>query len=182
MADTQRTLTALMTLLADNTAGAISPQDVRDLVATVRARAAQISVPLAAAAAITISDTTSYFECTAPTWSLGPADSFDQSDGNGRLTYIGTVAVMLHLACTVSFSSASNNQQLHLRLAKNGTTDATSEVVRKVGTGADVGSAALHLIVSVAANDHISLWVRNATSAANITIQAANLQAVTMPE
>lgn len=34
MADTVRTLSALQTLLADNTTGAISPQDIRDLLIT----------------------------------------------------------------------------------------------------------------------------------------------------
>ena len=35
MADTKRTLAALQTILADNTDGDISPQDIRDLLVSV---------------------------------------------------------------------------------------------------------------------------------------------------
>lgn len=181
MADTQRSLAAIIALLANNTAGDISAQDMRDVVETLRMRAGQLSIPEVAAADVVITDTTTYFEVTAPAWTaFAGNDGFDESDGNGRLTYIGVADVMLHVACTVSVSCASVNQVLHIILAKNGTVDDASEVILKLGTGGDQRSTALHLIASVASGDHISVKIRNATSATNVRFECANLQAVSM--
>lgn len=182
MADTQRTFAQILALLADNSSGDISPQDIRDALVSIRTDHGQIWVPAAARAAVTISGTVNYYEATTPAWSLtADAQLFDESAGNGRLTYTGIVPVMVHIACTVSFTVAANNQVIHLRLGKSAVTDEASEAIQKLGTGTDVGSTALHLIEVLDPGEYISLWVRNETSAANITIEVANLQVVTMP-
>lgn len=182
MAETQRTTAAVYSLLADNTSGDISPQDQRDGFATWRMGHGQMYVAAADAAAITVSDTSSYFEATNPAWTLsGGLHLFDESGGNGRLTYTGTAEVTCHIALSLSMTSASSNQVLHFRIGKSGTTDAASEIQRKVGTGTDVGALAMHLITNMTNGQYLSLWVRNATGANNITVETANLQAVTMP-
>ena len=183
MAQTQNTVSGVWTLLADNTTGAISPRDLRDALETWRPRHGQIYVAAADAGDITIDDSTNYFEATAMTWTLSSgAHEFDESDGNGRLTYTGAQDIMCHIACTISMTTGgSNNQVLHFRLGKNGTTDAASEVQRKVGTGTDVGSTAMHLIASLSTGDHISLFAKNATSTGNVTIECANIQLMSMP-
>jgi hypothetical protein len=181
MADTQRTVSAILALLADNAAGDISPQDIRDAFVSWRMGHGQIYVAAADSGDITISDSVSYFEATAMTWTLSSgAHLWDESDGNGRLTYTGTVAMTCHIACTISYTCASSSQVLHWRIGKNGTTDEAGEVQDKIGTGTDVQSTAIHLITSVSNGDHISLFARNATSTANVTIEAANLQVVSM--
>jgi len=181
MADTQRSVSSILALLADNTSGDISPQDIRDAFVSWRMSHGQIYVPVASAAAVTISNTSSYFEATEPAWTLSSgAHLFDESSGNGRLTYTGAVTSTIHVACTISMTCASNNQVLHARLGVDGTTDETSEVIIKVGTGADVVSTAAHLLIDISPGSHISLWLRNETSSANITIQAANIQCVGM--
>jgi hypothetical protein len=183
MADTQRSLAAIIALLANNTAGDISAQDMRDVVETLRMRSGQLSIADGAGAAMTILNTTDYVEATAPAWTLlAASDGFNESGGNGRLTYIGVADVMVQIALSLSFSCASNNQILHLRIGKNGTTDPTAEAQRKIGIGTDVGSTALHLITTMSTGDYLSLWVRNETSTAAPTIVVANLQAVTMPK
>ena len=182
MADTQRSVSAVLALLADNTAGDISAQDLRDAFVSWRMGMGQIYVAATDRATVTISDTTNYFEVTNPVWTLSSGGVWvDESGGNGRLTYTGTADVMCHIACTISFTAASNNQVMHWRIGKNGTTDAASEVQRKVSTGADVGSTALHLVTSMTTGQYLSLWVRNATTASNVTLECANLQLVTMP-
>lgn len=182
MADTQRTVSAILALLADNTSRAISPQDLRDAFVSWRMASGQIYIPDGSGAATTISGTANYYEVTDGTWSLsGDAYLFDESGGNGRLTYIGTEPIMAHIACTLSSVCAASTQVLHFRLGITGTTNANAEVQMKIGTGSDVISTALHLIAELDTNDYISLWVRNATSAANVTVNVANLQAVTMP-
>lgn len=181
MPETQRTISEVYTLLADNTSAAISPEDLRDGFETWRMRHGQIYVA-DPGAAITISDTTSYFEATNPTWTLSAgAHQFDESGGNGRLTYTGSADVVVHIAFSFCFTTASNNQVCHWRIGKNGTADAASEVQRKTGTGSDVGSSAAHLITSMSQNDYLSVFVRNSSSSSNATLVTANLQVVSMP-
>jgi hypothetical protein len=79
-------------------------------------------------------------------------------------------------------TSGSNNQTLHWRIGLTGVTDATSEVQRRIMTGTDVGSTALHLITTMSTNDYLSLWVRNATGANNVTLEVGNLQAMAMAD
>jgi hypothetical protein len=183
MADTQRSLADIIALLANNTAGDISAQDMRDVVETLRMRAGQLSIPEVAGADVTISNTTAYFEVTAPTWTaFAGNDGFDESAGNGRLTYKGAADVMLHIACTISVTTGSNNQVLHVMLAKNGVVDDASEVIFKLLTGNDERSTAMHMIASASTGDYFSIKVRNATSAVNVRFECANLQAVSMPK
>jgi hypothetical protein len=183
MAETQRTVSETYTLLADNTSGNISPQDLRDGFETWRIGHGQIAVSASDAAAITISDTVSYFEVTNPVWTVGGAlHNFDESGGNGRLTYTGVADTVVHIACSISMTSGSNNQTLHWRIGLTGVTDATSEVQRRIMTGTDVGSTALHLITTMSTNDYLSLWVRNATGANNVTLEVGNLQAMAMAD
>lgn len=179
MAETQRTIADLITRLADNTVGAISPEDVRDIIASLRPSYGQIYVPAAAAAAVTISNTTGYFECSAPAWTLsGSAHNVDESDGNGRLTYTGATTLRALVTCTVSMTCVGSNDVLHFRIGKNGVTDAASEVQRKIGTGSDVGAAALTFATDLTTGDHVSLFVRNATATDNVTIETASMQLI----
>lgn len=181
MADTQRTFSEIIALLADNTTGNISAQDVRDAFTTVRMGHGQIYVPATDAATVTIGNTTDYFEATNPAWTLSTgAHWFDESAGNGRLTYTGTADVWVHIACSLSFSGAPNDT-LHWRIGKNGTADPASELQRKVSTGGDVGSTAMHLITSLSTGDYLSIFCRNETAAVSPTLEACNLQAVSMP-
>lgn len=182
MAQTQKTVTAAYRLLADNTSGDISPRDLRDTFESWRPRHGQMYVAAADSGDITITDSTNYFEATAMTWTLSSGQyEFDESAGNGRLTYTGAETVMVHIACTISMTCASNQQVLHFRIGKSGVTNDASEVQRKVGTGQDVGSTAAHLTTNMSNGDYLSLWCRNATSTANVTIECANIQLMSMP-
>ncbi len=182
MTQTQRSVAEIYALLADNVTEDIGPTDHRDSLATWRMAHGQIYVPAAASAPIIIINNTDYYEAIDPAWTLG-ADLhlFDESGGNGRLTYTGVADVVLHIACTISMSSGSNNQVTFWRIGKNAVTDVASEVHRKILTGTDVGSTALHLIQSMVTGDYLSLWVRNTSGANNVTLEVANLEAVTMP-
>lgn len=183
MADTQRTVSEIQTLLADNATGDISAQDLRDALETWRPRHGQMYVASGDGAATAISDTTNYVECVDQTWTLDSMGSyeFDESAGNGRLTYIGTADIMLHCAATISFTSASNNQVLSWRIGVSGTTMSASEVQVKVGTGSDVQSTAMHYVGQMSAGDYLSLFVRNTSSTASVTLAVANLQLMSMP-
>jgi len=179
MADTQRPVATILALLGNNTTGDISPQDLRDAFVSWRNAHGQLYVTTPTAT--TISDTTNYFETVEPTWALSSgAHLWDESGGNGRLTYTGTAPMTCHVAASVSFTVAGVNDIVHLRIGKNATADPASEASRFVSTGADVGSTALHLITSVSTGDYLSLWVRNESGTDNVTLQYANLQVVSM--
>jgi len=146
-----------------------------------RMKVGQLHIDAADAAAVTISGTTDYYEATAPAWTLSPVRSdFDESAGNGRLTYTGKTLMHIHAACTISFTCGSNNQTVYFRIGRNGATDSASEVQYRIGTGSDVGSTAMHLVTSMQQGDYLSLFVRNGTGANDVTMQVANLQAVAM--
>lgn len=172
MSETQRTLTALLTILADNTTGQISPEDVRDIVETLRSGHAEIFVSSAAESTI---DSQNVYVKAAGTTTLSANSHNWSMPTDNRLTYGGTVARVVHIAASVSMTSAGNNKIAKLAIAKNGTVLEASEVQRFVSTGADVGSTALHAFTSVNPTDYLEVWIANGTDAVNMTLTTFNL-------
>jgi hypothetical protein len=169
MADTQQTITALKTLLADNTTQQISPQDVRDIVETVRAGYAALYVSAAVESSIGVAGT---FVKAAGTTTLvtDPAAVNWSMPANNRLRYDGTADRVVQVVCSISMQAAAANVDLSWRLAKNGTTIAATEITRKVSTGGDNGAAAVSGLVEVTNGDYVELWIANETSTANATV------------
>ncbi len=185
MADAIRTQADLLTRLADNNTGAISPQDVRDLMVSLQGQMAQVSVA-GNAVETSIATVSTYTEAdlTGATLSeqssvIGSTDDFDMP-ATGRLRYLGATTRHFHISVSISFTAAGNNKEFHFRLAKNGTPSAEAEVRRKVGTGTDVGSTAIHWITSLAQNDVLALYAQNVSDDTNLTIVSANVQCVGM--
>ena len=82
---------------------------------------------------------------------------------------------MSHIAASVSFTVGANNKLISLRIVKNGTPAAADAVAstqdRKVGTGADVGSTAVHADMMLTNGDYIELWVTNETDTTSVTVE-----------
>lgn len=181
MADVQRSVSAILTLFADNSNGQISEQDVRDALVSWRNGHGQIFVA-DGSTTITITTQSVAVEITEPAWTeSADLHFFDESGGNGRLTYIGAVPITAHIANTVSFSSVGNNKHTEWYLAINGVKDDAAVVHMKTGTGGDEVSTALHLVVTMSTGDYVSMWVSNETDTTDLTLQSANLQMMTMP-
>ncbi len=184
MVDAIRTLAEAKTLLADNATRDISEQDMRDILVSLAMQHGQLSVA-GNAIATTIPNNTAFHECDVTgavlsgVSSILGTDDFDEP-ANGRLRYVGVETRMFHIACTVSFTSDSNQQEIHMQLAKSGTVSDQTEIRRKVGTGTDVGTGALHWLTTLATNEYISIFAKNVTGANDITIVSFNLQAVGM--
>lgn len=174
MAETQRTISDLQTLLADNTSGDISPQDSRDVMETLRAGHAEIYI--ATPAATTFTDSTSY-EVVAGTWALSSGAYNWTMDVNGQLKYTGVANRMVHIAVSISMSSSANQMIPYVAVAKNGTRLVPSTIIRKMGSAGDIGSTALHAFTSVATDNYLEIIVRNSTwtAAQTITLDTANL-------
>ncbi len=183
MTQTQRSVAEVYALLPDNITEDISPQDLRDALTTWRNGCGSIYVAAADRTPVIIANNTDYYEAIDPAWTLhANGYLFDESGGNGRLTYIGIADVVMQVTCTVSMTSASNNQVTHWRLGKNATPDAASEAQRKIGaTGTEVGALAITMVEPMTTGDYVSLWVRNATAGNDVIVEVATIAAITMP-
>jgi len=97
----------------------------------------------------------------------------------GNLRYTGTTTKMFHIACSLSFSGGANDV-IVLGIAVNDTVVARSKVLRNLGGGGDVGSTAMHLMVLLAQNDTLQVYVGNTSSTNDVTVNALNLFAMGM--
>lgn len=173
MADTMRSLATLETLLADNTTGDISPQDLRDaLLATVQPGHGEIYI--SSSVATTFSDLVTWVQVAGNYSISSPASNWAMTQ-NGRLYYTGAADRVLHIAMSISMTSAGNNQVTEFGVGLDGTILTPSIVQRKIGTGADVGSTAAHAFTTISNGSYIAGMCRNTTSTATVTATTLNL-------
>jgi len=170
MVDTQRTAAELLALFADNqTAGAISANDVRDFIASV-------TLPYGGGymegnATATTINTIDVFEDVAGTITANSSLRDITCSAGGVLTYTGAPVRHFHVVTNLSMTAASNNQVIKFAWYKNGTTKLPAELHRKVGTGTDVGAASIHTDAMLSTGDTLQLKVANGTSTANVSIE-----------
>ncbi len=179
MVDIARTLTELQALFPDNTAGDISPQDLRDfLVSTAPAHG---SFSRLVAAPTTIATPGVYVKAAGTTVLRADGAGFDMHQ-DGRLRFIGVSPRHLHIAVTVSMTSSGPNNVVGLKVAMNGSLLDDSIARRFLGTGSDVGSTALHADVPMVTNDYLELFVTNETDTDSVTIEELYFYAMAMLE
>lgn len=170
MADTPRQLTALQALLADNTAGDISPQDLRDFLVTALGTYAIIYVDDGAVeqAAIGVAP------ALLVNWAIdGPDDGITADQANNKiiLDIAGKYLVMFQ----VSFTGTGNTEfefELYVDAVATG-----YRCSRKLGAGGDVGSASFLGLVDASALDDLEVYVNADGAAKAITVQDAQLYA-----
>lgn len=186
MADTQRSKSALATLLADNVTGDISPQDIRDFLETMHPSFASCYISTPAATSIT--DSTNYFKVAGTTTdiSLHRFSGKTALSVDNRLRYDGTPNVHVHGACTIAFSIASGtNKVLEFDIyhydasAASGAVLASSVVTLNASSTA-TQSTALHFDLMISTNDYIELHVKNTTDTTNVTVNNMYLFMLTM--
>ena len=177
MAQTQKTLAANYTALADSTTADILAVSIRDAIESVRMGHGEIAVTSSTETTIGTQNT---FVQVAGTYTLsGNAHNWDMNT-SGRLRYLGPEDRVVHIAGSFSLTSPVNNKTYRIAIAKNGTPIAVSEVQRKLGISADVGSGAAHSLIDVATNDYISMMVTNSTDTTNITFVTLTLSCIDM--
>jgi hypothetical protein len=173
MTDTMRTLAAIATLLADNEAGAISPQDLRDaILATVQPGYGEMSIT--SSAATTLGDTSTWVEVSG-TWALSDASANWEMTENARLYYTGAAAREINVSAGISMTAASTNVVTEWGIGLDGSILTPSIVRRKISTGTDVGAAGLAAHADISNGSYIALMCRNITSATNLTADLANV-------
>lgn len=170
MADTSRSKSTLATLFADNTAGDISPQDLRDFLESMHRPMGSLYVSTPAAVSVTVNE---WIKANGTTTSVS-LRAFTMP-ANNRLQYTGTPSTHVHGVMTFSMSMSGVNDQLQVAAyhyddsAASGSILAHSIITRYV-TGSDVGTGALHFDVTLDTNDYIECHVRNLDASTDITL------------
>lgn len=173
MADTKRTLEELQAALANNVAGAISPQDLRDfLVSTIRTRGAFSRL---VAAATIIGTPGTYVQVNGTTIAGTLTDMTSPVDG--RLTYVGIPDRHFFVTAMVSFTAVGSNKVIGFKIAKNGVVLDKSVVRTAVTTGSDLRAVALQVDLDLVTGDYVELWVTNETTTTDVTIVECHVHA-----
>lgn len=158
MADTPRTKSALAALFADNTAGDISPQDLRDFLESMSLPFGEMYV---STPATTTTGSAGTFGKVAGTTTLGDANLFDMP-ANNRLRYTGTVPIKVLVTVTGHLDDFSGDPK-DLRLyvyddsGAAGATVAKSQFSGGVTNAIDSPPFALQAIVTLDTNDYVEL-------------------------
>lgn len=154
MADTIRTLTALLALLADNTTGDISPQDIRDMLVSVHGVYGGIYIADGSTAQTGID--------TTPTkmtgWTTNAISAGTTPDQANNEIVVGTDGVYV-VFMTMSFSGSVNTTfEGHLRINDD---ESYAGLHRKLSAGGDVGSAPLIGLVLLSEDDELSIYIES---------------------
>jgi len=160
MADTQRTLAALLALLADNTSGDISPQDLRDAVVTVFANYADIR-------------TTSSTNFTATTtWTKLPFAADGLSAGcvtaNAASDRISvTVTGVYRATLNITVTPATTYNEFRLEVNAGGSAAGTAGSARAYAVSTRT-TLILETLLSLTAGDYVEAFaLANAFSTTN---------------
>lgn len=153
MADTKRSVAGLQTLLADNTAGDISPQDLRDMLVSAIGISGGIGIPTVASA------TQAIVAATPEKVELFTA-SQDHGVTAAHATHDMTVAIsgLYHVTGNFSMYCDTNSIVFDFVVRVDGATTGVG-AQRKVGTGADLGSASFGGMITLTAGEVVTLWV-----------------------
>lgn len=118
----------------------------------------------------------------APATTFDGLGEFDNGGANdGRLRYIGKNTKTFHIACTISGDlNSSTNVTFVFGIAKNGTVVNASKVLNRIASTTDTQSTSLHLMITMAENDYLELYVGNITSTADFQFMTLNLFALGM--
>ncbi len=174
MADTARTLAALQTLLADNTSGAISPQDVRDFMVSTMGGYGSIHVVGGSTAQTAIGGTpvqvTGFVADSATSSQCTPAHATDD------ITF--DVAGVWLSAWAISFSGTNNVTFTgQIQVTGTGTVNGGSWQ-RKLSAAGDVGDAfALAVISGAVATDTLECMISG--DGASDSMTPTNMQLMT---
>ena len=93
---------------------------------------------------------------------------------NNRLLYGGLITSDFMFTAVGTVQSASNNQTISVRVAKNGVTQAESEITVRTATGGQPFPFAIQDIIEIATGDFVEIFVANA-ALNNVTVGDLNV-------
>jgi len=168
MADTARTKAEILALMADNTVGAISPQDIRDMIVSMSAANGRVS--MGAPAATTITTPGTYYKAAGATVAGGDPDSFTESTSN-RLTYTGAPERHLNIVASATVSAVGTDQVVGVKVAYNGTVIDASIARTIIKASGNAFSISCHIDQHMSTDDYLEVWVTNETSTGAVTVE-----------
>lgn len=119
--------------------------------------------------------------CNPTTIFAGMAMDFDNGgSNNGTLRYIGRTPRLCHIACTISVSPATANDEFVFGVAKNNAVVASSKIIQRTGSASDAQSTAIHVVILLNYNDYINFYVGNLIAGRNVIVKSLNLFALGM--
>ncbi len=117
----------------------------------------------------------------APATTFEGVGEFDNGGTNGRLRYIGKNIKTFHIACTISGTlNSSSNKTMVFGIAKNGTVVDASKVLNRFANSGDIQSTSLHLMITMASNEYLEIYVGNINSSDDFKFNTLNLFALGM--
>jgi hypothetical protein len=165
MADTPRSVSTLQTLLADNTSGQISPQDLRDFLVSSLGIYGSLYVLDGATQQDNIG--TSGSKLTAFT-NEGNSHGTTPSHSNDQITIDIDGKYDVQFQC--SFSCAQASSDIAFRLRKNGS-ELNYGATRSIGTIGDNGSCSfIASAIDLVATDVLTIYVESDTATDDITV------------
>lgn len=123
-----------------------------------------------------ITTATSYVKVSATTTAVSSVLANFDMPANGRLRYTGTDTRKFSIAAYWSATCTTNSQILGAAISKNGNVLPSSIIERKIGTGGDVGAAALGCITDMKTNDYIEVFVTNYSGTAAVLTKRLGLK------
>lgn len=119
--------------------------------------------------------------CNPVSTFAGMTMDFDNGgSNNGTLRYIGRTPRLCHIACTISVSPATANDEFVFGVAKNNTVVASSKIIQRADATTDAQSTAMHVVILLNYNDYINFYVGNLLAARNVVVKSLNLFALGM--
>ena len=163
MTDTARSLSALQALLADNTAGDISPQDLRDVLVSALGGYGGLHVTAGA----------TLQACTATpvllTQWTGVFASDQMTPAHATDGVTATVAMTARASVSLAFTSSAA-VAVTFEIRKNAVLVTGAKSTSTVVTTGETMGAHIEAVVSLAASDVLTVYVSSA-SASNVTVQ-----------
>jgi hypothetical protein len=124
---------------------------------------------------------TNMVSCGPATAFSGMAMDFDNGgSNNGTLRYIGRTPRLCHIACTISVSPATANDEFIFGVAKNGSVYVSSKIIQRMGATTDAQSTAMHVVIPLNYGDYLNLYVGNMIAGRNVLVKSLNLFALGM--
>lgn len=171
MSETPRSLTQLLTALADNTVGAITPEDIRDVVVSLYPSRGQIT--LQTPAATTFSGAGVYTSVKGTTiLDTAVCSTCITMPANGVIKVAKAQNQIVLANATLEVLPASNNKRYTFTFAKNGTAIPELAFTDYYGNlHNNPEGVFLSGLIPIVANDEISVVVRNDSDTTSITAQ-----------
>ena len=186
MADTIRTESYLLASLFQDgqAANSITAQDMRDLIVSMRPGFGEASMQ-GNATATTIGAAGTYVKVAGTTALGGDEYLFDDdSSTSNRLRYTGAAEKLVHFTASISFTSASNNQQISFKAyyyddsGASGAVIDDSLVTQFVQSTSDTMSVTISCHAIMDTNDYIEIYVTNETNTNSVTVVNMGLHAM----